>query len=212
MGLESSDYVLVPLGIGVLGIYHIWLVFTIRRNHTRTVIGLNAETRRHWVSSIMADPLKNGVLAVQTIRNNIMTSSLLATTAITLCSLISVYVSNTSDSINSSSSESVSLHGTTSTSSVKESSRFEDSNLQRPLLTTCPVSTSAVAWWTTLVSWTWLGRHLCDCRILLPRILMHFKRRLLVGYGLDSRVITEINRGGEKKHSQNHWLGGCVVE
>ncbi|KAH7867277.1 hypothetical protein Vadar_031234 [Vaccinium darrowii] len=119
MELENLDYVLVPLGIGVLGIYHIWLVFTIRRNPTRTVIGLNAETRRQWVFSIMADPLKNGVLAVQTIRNNIMASSLLATTAITLCSLISVYVSNTSDTVNSSSSESVSLHGTTSTSSVK---------------------------------------------------------------------------------------------
>ncbi|XP_058207240.1 uncharacterized protein LOC131320532 [Rhododendron vialii] len=48
-----------------------------------------------------------------------MASSLLATTAITLCSLISVYVSNTSAGVNSSSSDSVSLHGTTSTSSVK---------------------------------------------------------------------------------------------
>lgn len=44
------------------------------------------------------DPLKNGVLAVQTIRNNIMASTLLATTAITLSSLISVYVSNKSGS------------------------------------------------------------------------------------------------------------------
>ncbi|XP_073108685.1 uncharacterized protein [Elaeis guineensis] len=41
------------------------------------------------------DPLKNGVLAVQTVRNNIMASTVLATTAITLASLISVFVAAT---------------------------------------------------------------------------------------------------------------------
>ncbi|CAM8886801.1 unnamed protein product [Rhodiola kirilowii] len=49
---------------------------------------------------LMQDPLKNGVLMVQTIRNNIMASTVLATTAITLSSLISVYVSSTSNSSN----------------------------------------------------------------------------------------------------------------
>ena len=43
------------------------------------------------------DPLKNGVLGVQTIRNNIMASTLLATTAITLSSLIGILASNDSD-------------------------------------------------------------------------------------------------------------------
>ncbi|KAK6127686.1 hypothetical protein DH2020_038560 [Rehmannia glutinosa] len=144
---KQLDLVLVPLGLGVLLAYHIWLLFTIRRNPSRTVIGLNAESRRKWVFCLMAtpkigldhttglvasrshkiseislqlgrlhlrfklsfrkreasvfrnlDPLKNGVLAIQTIRNNIMASTLLATTAITLSSLISVYVSNKSSS------------------------------------------------------------------------------------------------------------------
>lgn len=40
--------------------------------------------------------MKNGVLAVQTIRNNIMASTLMATTTITIGSLISVFVSSTS--------------------------------------------------------------------------------------------------------------------
>ncbi|XP_057770521.1 uncharacterized protein LOC131004290 [Salvia miltiorrhiza] len=88
--------VVVPLGMGVLLAYHMWLMLTIKRNPRRTVIGLNAESRRIWVSCMMADPLKNGVLAIQTIRNNIMASTLLATIAITLSSLISVYVSNES--------------------------------------------------------------------------------------------------------------------
>lgn len=100
---RELDYVLVPLGVGVMAIYHLWLIFTILRNPRRTVIGLNAESRRQWVYSMMSDPMKNGVLAVQTIRNNIMASTLLATTAITLSSLISVFVSSTSNSAKTSS-------------------------------------------------------------------------------------------------------------
>ncbi|KAL6178191.1 hypothetical protein ACLB2K_049710 [Fragaria x ananassa] len=44
------------------------------------------------------DPLKNGVLIVQTLRNNIMASTLLSTAAITLCSVIVVFVSSESSS------------------------------------------------------------------------------------------------------------------
>lgn len=94
---------LVPLGLCVLGTYHAWLLITVLRHPIRTVIGLNAQSRHQWVLSLMSDPLKNGVLAVQTIRNNIMASTLLATTAITLSSLISVFVSSTSNSGNTAS-------------------------------------------------------------------------------------------------------------
>ncbi|XP_040998198.1 uncharacterized protein LOC121244247 [Juglans microcarpa x Juglans regia] len=100
---ERLDYVLVPLGLLVFGVYHLWFLFTILRFPRRTVIGLNAEIRRLWVSSMMADPLKNGVLAVQTISNNIMASTVLATAAITLSSLIGVFVSSISDPSNISS-------------------------------------------------------------------------------------------------------------
>jgi len=99
----ALDYVLVPLGVVLFGLYHVWLLFTIARNPRRTVIGLNAESRHQWVLSMMADPAANGILAVQTIRNNIMASTLLATAAITLSSLIGVYVSSTSDTANTAS-------------------------------------------------------------------------------------------------------------
>lgn len=95
---ECLDFVLVPMGLFLFGTYHAWLFFTIHRHPRRTVIGLNAESRHQWVFSMMADPLKNGVLTVQTIRNNIMASTLLATTAITLSSLIGVFVSSSSRS------------------------------------------------------------------------------------------------------------------
>ncbi|KAJ7975171.1 Protein of unknown function, DUF599 [Quillaja saponaria] len=94
MEVICLDYILVPLGLSLFGIYNFWLLKTIVSNPSRTVIGLNAETRHQWVFSMMSDPLKNGVLAVQTIRNNIMASTLLATTAITLSSLIGVFASS----------------------------------------------------------------------------------------------------------------------
>ncbi|RZB95345.1 hypothetical protein D0Y65_019647 [Glycine soja] len=95
MEKEQLEYVLVPLGLLVYLTYHIWLVYTIVRNPLRTVIGLNAESRHQWVLFMMSDPLKNGVLAVQTIRNNIMACTLLSTTAITLSSLIGIFASGT---------------------------------------------------------------------------------------------------------------------
>ncbi|WJX54439.1 hypothetical protein P8452_40322 [Trifolium repens] len=111
-GNEHLEYVFVPLGLLVFFLYHMWLLFTILREPHRTIIGLNAESRHQWVHAMMKDPFKNGVLAVQTIRNNIMASTLLATTAITLSSLIGIFASSSWSSDDTSSI----LH---STSSIK---------------------------------------------------------------------------------------------
>ncbi|CAO2818120.1 unnamed protein product [Amaranthus hypochondriacus] len=96
---EYLDYVLVPTGLVVLGLYHLWLFYTIIRHPTTTVVGVNSLSRQQWVLHMMADPGKNGVLAVQTIRNNLMAATLLATIAITLSSLISAVVSDSSSDI-----------------------------------------------------------------------------------------------------------------
>ncbi|XP_042471100.1 uncharacterized protein LOC122053223 [Zingiber officinale] len=104
------DLVLVPLGLLLQAAFHTWLFFTVENDPDRTVIGLNKKVRQHWVDTMMKDPVKNGVLAVQTVRNNIMASTFLATTAITLASVISVFVSATT----SSSSDSALVYGNTS--------------------------------------------------------------------------------------------------
>ncbi|KAM7267206.1 hypothetical protein ACFE04_009372 [Oxalis oulophora] len=88
------DLVLVPLGLFVLVAYHIWLYYIIVKRPSKTVIGVNAVIRRFWVRTMMSDVGKNGVLAVQTLRNNIMASTLLASTAITLSSLIVMLMTN----------------------------------------------------------------------------------------------------------------------
>ncbi|GLT49258.1 hypothetical protein SLA2020_228270 [Shorea laevis] len=88
------DFVLVPLGIFIMVAYHVYLFYRIINHPTKTVIGINAMNRRYWVLSMMEDVAKNGVLAVQTLRNNIMASTVLASTAIMLSSLIAVLMSS----------------------------------------------------------------------------------------------------------------------
>uniref|UniRef100_A0A0A8Z1X2 DUF599 domain-containing protein n=1 Tax=Arundo donax TaxID=35708 RepID=A0A0A8Z1X2_ARUDO len=101
---EQLDLVLVPVALAALAGYHLWLLYAILRHPTRTVIGLNSIARKRWVVAMMANTEKNGVLAVQTLRNNIMASTVLATTAITLVSVISVFIGVTSPASSSSSS------------------------------------------------------------------------------------------------------------
>ncbi len=63
--------------------YHIHLVYQVKHAPLTTAIGLNIQTRRAWVETIMADRLD--LLAVQTLRNSSMAASFLATTAILIC-------------------------------------------------------------------------------------------------------------------------------
>ncbi|KAK4362827.1 hypothetical protein RND71_018068 [Anisodus tanguticus] len=87
---QVLDYVLVPVGLLFMVSYHVWLLHRILKQPHHTVIGINSINRHFWVRAMMEDLSKNGVLAVQTLRNNIMASTLLASTAIMLSSLIAV--------------------------------------------------------------------------------------------------------------------------
>ena len=53
MEVGDLDYVLVPIGLMVLGVYNVWLLYTIIHHPSRTVIGLNAQSRYQWVLSMM---------------------------------------------------------------------------------------------------------------------------------------------------------------
>eukprot|EP00897_Mesotaenium_endlicherianum_P007425 jgi/Mesen1/6710/ME000344S05994 len=90
------DVAMVPLGATAMIGYHIWLFHRVRTRPLTTVIGVNHLNRKAWVNSIMRDVDKKNILAVQTLRNSIMASSLLATTAILLSSAIGAFVSSTS--------------------------------------------------------------------------------------------------------------------
>ncbi|CAI5458634.1 unnamed protein product [Closterium sp. Yama58-4] len=88
------DVVLVPVGLAVLLLYNIVLYMRVKRNPMKTVIGVNHLNRRAWVYSIMKDVDKKSILAVQTLRNHIMASTLLATTAIILSSGIAAFITS----------------------------------------------------------------------------------------------------------------------
>ncbi|XP_062192270.1 uncharacterized protein LOC133895779 isoform X2 [Phragmites australis] len=89
------DYLLVPLGLAVMLGYHLWLLLRIRRRPETTVVGINAINRRIWVRFIMESSSgKHAVLAVQTMRNSIMASTVIASVAITISSLVAVLMAS----------------------------------------------------------------------------------------------------------------------
>ncbi|CAO2205773.1 unnamed protein product [Urochloa humidicola] len=94
-GSPQLDLVLVPLGLAVMLCYHLWLLRRIRRRPETTVIGINAINRRIWVRHVMEEPSgKHAVLAVQTLRSTIMASTVLASVAITLSSLVAALMAS----------------------------------------------------------------------------------------------------------------------
>ena len=64
----------------LVGIYHLHLFFTVKRKPEKTAVGITNLLRRQWVETTMAE--RRDILAVQTLRNWVMASSLLASTAI----------------------------------------------------------------------------------------------------------------------------------
>uniref|UniRef100_A0A0D9XF77 DUF599 domain-containing protein n=1 Tax=Leersia perrieri TaxID=77586 RepID=A0A0D9XF77_9ORYZ len=89
------DLILIPLSLLVPMVYHVWLWRAIRLTPLRTAAGINSATRRLWVTSMIKDNAKHGVLVVQSLRNVIMGSTLMGTTAILFCTGIAAVLSST---------------------------------------------------------------------------------------------------------------------
>nr|POE52238.1 hypothetical protein CFP56_56334 [Quercus suber] len=90
MEKKALDYILVPLGLLAMVAYHLLLLYRIMNYPNKTVIGINTVHRRFWVRAMMEDESKNGILAIQTLRNNLMASIRLASIATMLSSVIAV--------------------------------------------------------------------------------------------------------------------------
>ncbi|GMI78700.1 hypothetical protein like AT4G31330 [Hibiscus trionum] len=97
MGWKSCylDMVLVPLSLAMSLAYHWWLWHKVRTQPLSTIIGTNATGRRFWVAAMMKDNDKKNILAVQTLRNAIMGSTLMATTCILLSAGLAAVISST---------------------------------------------------------------------------------------------------------------------
>ncbi|CAN6451836.1 unnamed protein product [Victoria cruziana] len=100
MEKKRLDMVLVPIGLVMMISYHVWLFYRIKRHPRSTVLGINAINRIAWVKAMMSDS-KNGILAIQTLRNNIMAATLLSTMSVMLSSLIVVLMTSNSVGLSS---------------------------------------------------------------------------------------------------------------
>ncbi|KAM0943245.1 hypothetical protein DsansV1_C13g0120191 [Dioscorea sansibarensis] len=89
------DLVLVPLAILFSVAYHAWLWHKVRSQPLQTFIGINSAGRRKWVIAMIKDNEKKNILAVQSLRNAIMGSTLMATTSILLSTGLAAILSST---------------------------------------------------------------------------------------------------------------------
>lgn len=89
------DVMLVPLGIIINLVYHFWLWHKLRTDPFTTVIGINSHGRRLWVPTMMKDIEKKNILVVQSLRNLIMGSTLMATTSVFLSAGLAAVISST---------------------------------------------------------------------------------------------------------------------
>ncbi len=78
--MNLFESVTTGLSVLVVGSYHLHLYLKVRRSPETTAVGMTNLMRRQWVETIMGD--RRDILAVQTLRNWVMASSLLASTAI----------------------------------------------------------------------------------------------------------------------------------
>ncbi|XP_039120268.1 uncharacterized protein LOC120256653 [Dioscorea cayenensis subsp. rotundata] len=89
------DLVLVPLAILFSVAYNAWLWHKVRSQPLQTLIGINSAGRRKWVIAMIKDNEKKNILAVQSLRNAIMGSTLMATTSILLSTGLAAILSST---------------------------------------------------------------------------------------------------------------------
>ncbi len=78
--ITLRELLLVVPSIAILVFYHLYLYVRVRKYPLTTSIGITNHAREKWVKGIREK--KNGILAIQTFRNQLMAASLLASTAI----------------------------------------------------------------------------------------------------------------------------------
>ncbi|GLJ10588.1 hypothetical protein SUGI_0131190 [Cryptomeria japonica] len=89
------DLILVPLALMCGLVYHFLLWYRVKNHPLQTTIGVNSIGRRIWMQSMIKNNERNNIIAVQTLRNSIMGSTLMATTCILLCSGLAAMISST---------------------------------------------------------------------------------------------------------------------
>ena len=80
--ISPHESILVLSALVLILTYHGYLYCRVRRHPLQTAIGITNHARQMWVEGVMQN--QRDILAVQTMRNQVMAASLLASTAILL--------------------------------------------------------------------------------------------------------------------------------
>ncbi|KAJ3027858.1 UNVERIFIED_CONTAM: hypothetical protein HDU68_002947 [Siphonaria sp. JEL0065] len=80
--METTNIAVTASSVLLLAVYHAWLISIVRHAPHKTVYGLSAHSRKAWVCAIMKG--NKDILAVQSLRNLIMASSILASTCVAI--------------------------------------------------------------------------------------------------------------------------------
>ncbi|XP_020701311.1 uncharacterized protein LOC110113189 [Dendrobium catenatum] len=91
------DLTFVPLGIVISTVYHCWLLVMIKKHPQRTSIGVSNTGQSMWVAAMLKENDKKNVLAVQSLRNSLMGSSLVASSSFLICCGLLAFTSTISD-------------------------------------------------------------------------------------------------------------------
>ncbi|MGZ5042031.1 MAG: DUF599 domain-containing protein [Usitatibacter sp.] len=76
----GPDSLAIAISLAMVATYYVTMLYHVRRDPLYTIHGVNQVARTLWVEEIMSHPGKD-VMAIQTLRNFVMGSSLMASTA-----------------------------------------------------------------------------------------------------------------------------------
>jgi uncharacterized membrane protein len=80
---EHADAVALAISVGLVGAYYLYLWSRLRRDPAFTVHAVNSAARAGWATTMMSARGQE-ILAIQTLRNSVMSASFMASTAILL--------------------------------------------------------------------------------------------------------------------------------
>ncbi|KAK7380208.1 hypothetical protein VNO78_32706 [Psophocarpus tetragonolobus] len=89
------DLIFVPFGLVMILAYHVWLSHKSQTQPFATTFGRDVDGRRLWVPAMIKDIDRKNIVAIQCLRNLIMGSTLMATTAILICAGLGAIISST---------------------------------------------------------------------------------------------------------------------
>nr|KYP51878.1 hypothetical protein KK1_026234 [Cajanus cajan] len=94
---EYLDLVLVPSGLLIMFVYHLFLLYKYVNQPHSTVMGFENNDKRIWVERIMQASNSDVGTALTVLQSNTTAATFLASVCLTLCSLIGAWIANSSN-------------------------------------------------------------------------------------------------------------------